>query len=83
MDQEQSWLQSFIRRRAPDPGDVAEIRQDVFYELVVAAVGLGPMRPSLPGFALDSSRDRRERARTKLPKHFRGALSWPAPCGRG
>ena len=41
VDQEQSRLRSFIRRRVPDPGDVEEILQDVFYELVAE----GPSRP--------------------------------------
>jgi RNA polymerase sigma factor (sigma-70 family) len=33
---EQERLRSFIRRRVPDPGDVEDILQDVFYELVEA-----------------------------------------------
>jgi RNA polymerase sigma factor (sigma-70 family) len=33
---EQSRLRNFIRRRVPDPGDVEDILQDVFYELVEA-----------------------------------------------
>ena len=33
---EQSRLRSFIRRRVPDPGDVEDILQDVFTELVEA-----------------------------------------------
>jgi RNA polymerase sigma factor (sigma-70 family) len=33
---EQSRLRSFIRRRVPDPRDVDDILQDVFYELVEA-----------------------------------------------
>ena len=33
---EQSRLRSFIRRRVPDPRDVEDILQDVFYELVEA-----------------------------------------------
>jgi RNA polymerase sigma factor (sigma-70 family) len=33
---EQSRLQNFIRRRVPDPGDVEDILQDVFYRLVQA-----------------------------------------------
>lgn len=33
---EQSRLRNFIRRRVPDPGDVEDILQDVFYRLVQA-----------------------------------------------
>ena len=36
VEQEQSRLRSFIRRRVPDPRDVEDILQDVFYELVEA-----------------------------------------------
>src|SRR5436190_2578098 len=34
--QEQSRLRNFIRRRVPDPADVEDILQDVFYKLVEA-----------------------------------------------
>src|SRR5207249_11264320 len=33
---EQSRLRNFIRRRVPDPADVEDILQDVFYKLVEA-----------------------------------------------
>ena len=36
VEQEQSRLRNFIRRRVPDPGDAEDILQDVFYELVAA-----------------------------------------------
>lgn len=36
MERERSRLRSFIRRRVSDPGDVDDILQDVFYELVEA-----------------------------------------------
>jgi RNA polymerase sigma factor (sigma-70 family) len=36
VSREQSRLRSFIRRRVPDPRDVEDILQDVFYELVEA-----------------------------------------------
>ena len=36
VSREQSRLRNFIRRRVPDPLDVEDILQDVFYELVVA-----------------------------------------------
>jgi len=36
VEREQSRLRNFIRRRVPDPRDVEDILQDVFYELVEA-----------------------------------------------
>ena len=36
IEREQSRLRNFIRRRVPDPRDVEDILQDVFYELVEA-----------------------------------------------
>jgi len=36
VQQEQSRLRNFIRRRVPDPADVEDILQDVFYKLVEA-----------------------------------------------
>src|SRR6185312_15621415 len=36
VEQEQSRLRNFIRRRVPDPRDAEDILQDVFYELVEA-----------------------------------------------
>jgi RNA polymerase sigma factor (sigma-70 family) len=36
VNREQSRLRNFIRRRVPDPRDVEDILQDVFYELVEA-----------------------------------------------
>lgn len=36
VEREQSRLRNFIRRRVPDPRDVEDILQDVFYELVQA-----------------------------------------------
>ena len=36
VEQQQSRLRNFIRRRVPDPGDAEDILQDVFYELVEA-----------------------------------------------
>jgi RNA polymerase sigma factor (sigma-70 family) len=36
VEREQSRLRSFIRRRVPDPLDVEDILQDVFYQLVEA-----------------------------------------------
>jgi hypothetical protein len=36
VEREQSRLRNFIRRRVPDPRDVEDILQEVFYELVEA-----------------------------------------------
>jgi RNA polymerase sigma factor (sigma-70 family) len=36
VEREQSRLRRFIRQRVPDPGDVDDVLQDVFYELVEA-----------------------------------------------
>src|SRR6516225_205864 len=36
VEREQSRLRNFIRRRVPDSGEVEDILQDVFYELVEA-----------------------------------------------
>ena len=36
VEREQSRLRNFVRRRVPDPRDVEDILQDVFYELVEA-----------------------------------------------
>jgi RNA polymerase sigma factor (sigma-70 family) len=43
VEQEQSRLRSFIRRRVPDPRDVEDILQDVFYKLVEANSLLVPI----------------------------------------
>jgi RNA polymerase sigma factor (sigma-70 family) len=41
---EQARLRNFIRRRVPDPGDVEDILQDVFCELVEAYELMTPIR---------------------------------------
>jgi RNA polymerase sigma factor (sigma-70 family) len=43
VQREQSRLRNFIRRRVPDPRDVEDILQDVFYELVEANRMLMPI----------------------------------------
>ena len=43
VEQEQSRLRNFIRRRVPDPGDAEDILQDVFYELVEAYLLMKPI----------------------------------------
>jgi RNA polymerase sigma factor (sigma-70 family) len=44
MEQEQSRLRNFIRRRVPDEGDVEDILQDVFSELVEAYRLMRPVK---------------------------------------
>ena len=41
--EERSRLRNFIRRRVPDPSDVEDILQEVFYELVEANRMLMPI----------------------------------------
>src|SRR5438270_13833967 len=43
VEREQSRLRNFIRRRVPNPRDVEDILQDVFYELVEANRLLRPI----------------------------------------
>src|SRR5437588_11103422 len=45
VEREHSRLRNFIRRRVPDPLDVEDILQDVFYELVEANRLLMPIEP--------------------------------------
>ena len=44
MDQERARLKRFIARHVPDPFDVEDILQDVFYELVAAYRFMKPVR---------------------------------------
>ena len=44
MEEERSRLRNFIRRRVPDPSDVEDILQEVFYELVEANRLLMPIK---------------------------------------
>lgn len=44
VSREQSRLRSFIRKRVADPGDVEDILQDVFYELVEAYRMMKPVK---------------------------------------
>src|SRR5215813_6836523 len=57
VEREQSRLRSFIRRRVPDPGDVEDILQDVFYELVEANRMLMPI-DHLTGWLFRVARNR-------------------------
>jgi RNA polymerase sigma factor (sigma-70 family) len=43
VDRERSRLRNFVRRRVPDPRDVEDVLQDVFYELVEANRMLMPI----------------------------------------
>ncbi|HEY1302643.1 MAG TPA: sigma-70 family RNA polymerase sigma factor [Vicinamibacterales bacterium] len=54
---EQSRLRAFIRRRVPDPGDVEDILQDVFYRLVEANRLLMPIE-HVTGWLFQVARNR-------------------------
>src|SRR5215475_4040540 len=70
VEREQSRLRSFIRRRVPDPGDVEDILQDVFYELVEANRLLMPI-DHLTGWLFRVARNRiTDLFRKKKPESF-------------
>lgn len=67
---EQSRLRNFIRRRVPDPRDVEDILQDVFYELVEANRLLMPIE-HLTGWLFRVARNRIiDLLRRKQPERF-------------
>src|SRR5216110_1065691 len=67
---EQSRLRSFIRRRVPDPRDVEDILQDVFYELVEANRLLMPIE-HVTGWLFRVARNRiTDLFRKKKPESF-------------
>ena len=67
---EQSRLRSFIRRRVPDPRDVEDILQDVFYELVEANRLLMPIE-HVTGWLFRVARNRiTDLFRKKRPESF-------------
>jgi len=73
VEREQSRLRSFIRRRVPDPGDVEDILQDVFYELVEANRLLVPI-DHLTGWLFRVARNRIiDLFRKKKPESFSDA----------
>ena len=67
---EQSRLRNFIRRRVPDPRDVEDILQDVFYELVEANRLLMPIE-HVTGWLFRVARNRiTDLFRKKKPESF-------------
>ena len=71
---EQSRLRNFIRRRVPDPGDVEDILQDVFYELVEANRMLMPIE-HVTGWLFRVARNRiTDLFRKKKPERFSDAV---------
>ena len=73
VEREQSRLRSFIRRRVPDPGDVEDILQDVFYELVEANRLLVPI-DHVTGWLFRVARNRIiDLFRKKKPESFSDA----------
>src|SRR5580698_3698161 len=70
---EQFRLRNFIRRRVPDPGDVEDILQDVFYELVEANRLLMPIE-HVTGWLFRVARNRIiDLFRKKRPESFSDA----------
>ena len=70
MKREQSRLRNFIRRRVPDPSDVEDILQDVFYELVQANRLLMPIN-HVTGWLFRVARNRiTDLFRKKKPESF-------------
>jgi RNA polymerase sigma factor (sigma-70 family) len=70
VEREQSRLRNFIRRRVPDPLDVEDILQDVFYELVEANRLLMPIE-HVTGWLFRVARNRiTDLFRKKTPERF-------------
>lgn len=70
VEREQSRLRNFIRRRVPDPSDVEDIVQDVFYELVEANRLLMPIE-HVTGWLFRVARNRiTDLFRKKKPERF-------------
>src|SRR5437660_6815465 len=68
--EERSRLRNFIRRRVPDPADVEDIVQDVFYELVEANRMLMPIE-HVAGWLFRVARNRiTDLFRKKKPENF-------------
>jgi len=73
VSQEQSRLRNFIRRRVADPGDVEDILQDVFAELVEANRMLMPI-DHVTGWLFRVARNRiTDLFRKKRPERFSDA----------
>ena len=72
VEREQPRLRNFIRRRVPDPRDVEDILQDVFYELVEANRLLMPIE-HVTGWLFRVARNRIiDLFRKKMPENFSG-----------
>lgn len=70
VEREQSRLRSFVRRRVPDPRDVEDILQDVFFELVLANRLLMPI-DHVAGWLFRVARNRiTDLFRRKTPARF-------------
>jgi RNA polymerase sigma factor (sigma-70 family) len=70
VEREQSRLRNFIRRRVPDPRDVEDVLQDVFYELVEANRLLMPIE-HITGWLFRVARNRiTDLFRRKKPESF-------------
>src|SRR5712675_546551 len=70
VEQEQSRLRNFIRRRVPDPRDAEDILQEVFYELVEANRLLMPI-DHVTGWLFRVARNRiTDLFRKKKPESF-------------
>jgi RNA polymerase sigma factor (sigma-70 family) len=70
VEREQSRLRNFIRRRVPDPADVEDIVQEVFYELVEANRLLMPI-DHVTGWLFRVARNRiTDLFRKKKPETF-------------
>jgi RNA polymerase sigma factor (sigma-70 family) len=73
VQRESSRLRSFIRRRVPDPGDVEDVLQDVFSELVEANRLLMPVE-HVTGWLFRVARNRIiDLFRKKKPERFSDA----------
>src|SRR3954467_15515274 len=71
--EERSRLRNFIRRRVPDPSDVEDIVQEVFYELVEANRLLMPIE-HVTGWLFRVARNRiTDLFRNKKPEPFSDA----------
>jgi RNA polymerase sigma factor (sigma-70 family) len=73
--EQRSRLRNFIRRRVPDPSDVEDIVQDVFYELVEANRLLMPIE-HVTGWLFRVARNRiTDLFRKKRPENFTDAAA--------
>src|SRR6266550_3014532 len=79
---ERSRLRNFIRRRVPDPSDVEDILQEVFYELVEANRLLMPI-DHVTGWLFRVARNRitdLSARRSRIPSATQRSRTKPATC---